>query len=157
MKKLFKIAFVVLILAFVVIQFFRPERTTTEVYGENHIIKIMNVPDNVHRILKRSCFDCHSNHTIWPWYSNIAPVSWLVAQDVNNGRKKMNFSEWGKIPESKREARLQAICDQIKDDNMPLPKYLIIHRDAKLTPPDKDILCMWVESELKKLEDQDEK
>ena len=157
MKKLIKIVLFIILLGFVVIQFFRPERTSTEVYGENHITKKMSVPDNVHQILKRSCFDCHSDHTTWPWYTNIAPVSWLVAKDVRNGRSKMNFSEWGKIPESKSEARLEAICDEIKEGEMPLENYLMIHKDAVLSQQDKDVLCGWVETELKKIEDQDEK
>ena len=105
MKRIIKFILIILVIAFVVIQFFRPERTSSGAYEENHITKIMNVPDKVHQILKHSCFDCHSDHTVWPWYSNIAPVSWLVAKDVRNGRAKMNFSQWGKIPESKREAR----------------------------------------------------
>jgi len=157
MKKIIKFLLIILILAFVVIQFFRPDRTSSEEYGENHITKKMNVPDNVQKILKRSCFDCHSNHTVWPWYSNIAPMSWLVAQDVRKGRAKMNFSEWGKIPESKREERLQSICDEIKEDEMPLPNYLLIHRDAVLSQQEKDILCAWSEAELKKLEEENDK
>lgn len=153
MKKIIKIVLSVVILAFIVIQFFRPDRTTSEAYEENHITKMMNVPDNVHQILKRSCFDCHSDHTRWPWYSNIAPASWLVAKDVRYGRAKMNFSQWGKMSEGKREARLESICDEISDDEMPLKKYLLLHSDAKLSRQDKDILCNWVEAELKKIED----
>ena len=113
----------------------------------------MNVPDDVHRILKRSCFDCHSDHTAWPWYTNVAPASWLVAKDVRNGRTKMNFSQWGKIPDAKREARLEAICEEITEGEMPLKEYLYLHGDAKLTPQDKDVLCNWVKAELKKIED----
>ena len=156
MKKFIKIVFIFLIIAFVVIQFFRPDRTTTTVYGENHITKKLNVPDNVHQIFKRSCFDCHSDHTTWPWYTNIAPASWLVAKDVSNGRTKMNFSEWGKIPESKREARLEAICEEIKEGEMPLKEYLYLHGDAKLSQQEKDLLCSWVEAELKKIEESGE-
>ena len=153
MKKIIKIIVIVLIAGFVVIQFFRPDRTTTEVYGDDHITKNINVPDNVHKILKRSCFDCHSDHTTWPWYTNIAPASWLVAKDVRGGRKKMNFSQWAKIPEAKREARLESICDEITNDEMPLKEYLLLHGDAKLSQQEKDILCSWAEAELKKLED----
>jgi hypothetical protein len=138
-----------------VIQFFRPDRTSSETYDENHVTKKLNVPDNVQQILKRSCFDCHSNHTVWPWYSNIAPASWLVAKDVQNGRAKMNFSEWGKIPVSKQEARLEAICEEIREGEMPLKEYLYLHPDAKLTPDEKDLICRWVETELMKFEEDD--
>jgi hypothetical protein len=154
MKKILKIGFVLLVVAFIAIQFInRPDKTTTQEVTPGHITKVMTVPQNVESILKRSCYDCHSNHTVWPWYTAVAPVSWLVADDVTKGRKKMNFSEWAKIPDAKKEARLNEICEQIKSDEMPLPKYLTIHGDAKLTQTDKDILCKWVETEMKKMEE----
>jgi hypothetical protein len=155
MKKIIKLTAAVIIVAVIVIQFInRPDKSTTSEITPSHITKVMNVPSNVESILKRSCYDCHSDHTVWPWYSSIAPVSWLVSDDVVKGRKKMNFSQWAKIPASKREARLNEICEEIKSDEMPLPPYLIMHSDAKLSQADKDILCQWVEIEMKKLEDE---
>ncbi len=154
MKKILKIVLVILVMGLVAIQLInRPDKTTTAEITPGHITKVMNIPSNVESILKRSCYDCHSNHTAWPWYSSIAPVSWLVADDVVKGRKDMNFSQWDKIPDAKKETRLNEICEKIKADEMPLPQYLIIHRDAKLSQADKDILCRWAEIELKKLED----
>jgi len=154
MKKIIKIVLVLIIVGFIVIQFVnRPDKSTTGEVTPAHLTKIMTVPSNVENILKRSCYDCHSDHTVWPWYTSVAPVSWLVADDVVKGRKKMNFSQWSKIPEAKREARLNEICEQIKADEMPLPNYLYIHGDAKLSQADKDILCKWVETELKKMEE----
>ncbi len=154
MKKILKIAFFVIVIGLIAIQFFnRPDKTSTTEIAPGHITKVMNVPANVESILKRSCYDCHSDHTVWPWYSSVAPVSWLVADDVVKGRKKMNFSQWDKIPDAKKEARLNEICEEIKADEMPLPPYLILHGDAKLSQADKDILCQWVEIEMKKLED----
>ena len=154
MKKILKIIVIVLIVGFIVIQFInRPDKSTTTEVTPGHITKVMNVPANVESILKRSCYDCHSDHTVWPWYSSIAPASWLVGDDVVKGRKKMNFSQWSKIPVAKQEARLNEICEEIKSDEMPLPPYLILHGDAKLSQGDKDVLCQWVETELKKLED----
>ena len=154
MKKILKIIVIVLIIGFIVIQFInRPDKSTTTEVTPGHITKVMNVPANVESILKRSCYDCHSDHTVWPWYSSIAPASWLVGDDVVKGRKKMNFSQWSKIPVAKQEARLNEICEEIKSDEMPLPPYLILHGDAKLSQADKDVLCQWVETELKKLED----
>lgn len=154
MKKIIKIVLAVLVVGLIAIQFFnRPDKTTTTEITPAHITKVMNVPSNVESILKRSCYDCHSDHTVWPWYTSVAPVSWLVADDVVKGRKKMNFSQWSKIPDSKKEARLNEICEEIKSDEMPMPKYLYIHGDAKLTQADKDILCKWVETEMKKMEE----
>jgi hypothetical protein len=154
MKKILKIIFIILIIGLIVIQFVnKPDKTTSSEVSPAHITKQLNVPADVENILKRSCYDCHSNHTKWPWYSSVAPVSWLVADDVESGRKKMNFSDWTKLSESKREARLNDICEEIKADEMPLPKYLVLHSDAKLSQGDKDILCRWAETELKKLEE----
>ena len=154
MKKIIKIVLAVLVIGLIAIQFFnRPDKTTTTEITPAHITKVMNVPSNVESILKRSCYDCHSDHTVWPWYTSVAPVSWLVADDVVKGRKKMNFSQWSKIPDSKKEARLNEICEEIKSDEMAMPKYLYIHGDAKLTQADKDILCKWVEAEMKKMEE----
>lgn len=156
-KKIIKIIVIALVVFLIAAQFInRPEKTTTNEIGPGHITKLMNIPSDVENILKRSCYDCHSDHTVWPWYSSIAPVSWLVADDVRKGRKKMNFSQWDKIPDSKKESRLNEICETIRADEMPLPPYLIMHSDAKLTQQDKDILCRWVESELKNFEGNDE-
>jgi hypothetical protein len=157
MKKIIKIILIVAVAALVIIQVFRPDKTSSSDVTADDITKKMQVPENVQQILKRSCYDCHSNQTTWPWYSNVAPMSWLVAKDVRNGRGKMNFSEWGKIPSAKQEARLEAICEEIKEDEMPLKNYLLLHGDAKLSQLDKDILCKWVESELKKMEEEGEK
>ena len=154
MKKILKIVLIILVVGLVAIQFFnRPDMSTTTEITPGHITKVMTVPANVESILKRSCYDCHSDHTVWPWYSSIAPASWLVGDDVVSGRKKMNFSQWDKMSTAKQEARLNEICEEIKSDEMPLPPYLILHGDAKLSQADKDILCGWVEVELKKLED----
>lgn len=157
MKKIIKTILIVAFIALVIIQFFRPDKTSSSDVTADDISKKMNVPADVQQILKRSCFDCHSNQTTWPWYSNVAPMSWLVAKDVRNGRSKMNFSEWGKIPAAKQEARLEAICEEIKEDEMPLKPYLLLHGDAKLSQQDKDVICKWVEAELKKMEEESEK
>lgn len=157
MKKILKFGVLVLILAFIVIQFFRPDRISINEVTSDDITKKMQVPDNVHSIFKRSCYDCHSNHTKWPWYSNVAPVSWLVADDVRKARKKMNFSEWGKMSMGKQEKNLTSICDEISEEEMPLPNYLILHGDAKLTQQDKDAICNWIKSLGIESEDDDEK
>ncbi len=152
MKKILKISAITIAAIVILIQLYRPERFTTAEVTENHITKKLNVPPDVEKILKRSCFDCHSNHTVWPWYSNVAPMSWLVADDVKSGRSKMNFSEWGKMSASKQEIKLDKICDEISEGEMPLKKYLMIHKDAELSQADKDLLCGWSQNELKKFE-----
>lgn len=146
-KKILKWGFLILLVAFIVIQFInRPDKVSSAEITNDDITKKLAVPENVQGIMKRACYDCHSNQTKWPWYSNIAPASWLVADDIKEGRKKMNFSEWGKIPESKRQLRLENICEEVQEGKMPLPKYLIMHKEAELTQADKEVLCNWVKS-----------
>ncbi len=155
MKKILKISIIAVAALLVIAQLYRPERSTTADVTENHITKKLNVPPDVETVLKRSCYDCHSNHTTWPWYSNVAPVSWLVINDVKRGREKMNFSEWGKLSSSKQSIRLESICEEITEGEMPLKQYLLIHRDAVLSEADKDLLCNWANNELRKYENEE--
>ena len=97
-------------------------------------------------MIKASCFDCHSNETRWPWYSNVAPVSWLVADDVHTGRRHLNFSEWGKYPKSKQILKLGQIYEQVSKGEMPIAKYLYMHSDAKLSQADRDSITAWTEA-----------
>ena len=103
-------------------------------------------PAKVEAILRRSCLDCHSNQTRWPWYSYVAPMSWIVAHDVHAARRQMNFSEWAGYSEKKREERLDGICEQVVNGDMPEGKYALIHRRARVTPEERRLICQWVES-----------
>lgn len=87
-------------------------------------------------LAKRACFDCHSNETAWPWYTNIAPVSWMIQRHVDEGRQKLNFSDWG----NSRERELDEIAEVILEGEMPLPNYLPMHPEARLTPAEKQAL-----------------
>jgi Haem-binding domain len=156
MKKTLKLLAIVIAALIILIQLYRPERYFTAEMTSDHITKKINVPSNVESILRRSCFDCHSNHTNWPWYSAVAPVSWFVISDVDRGRKKMNFSEWGKYSKDKQGIKLDKICDEITEGEMPLKQYLYIHKDAVLSQEQKNTLCSWAKEEAKKLEDEDE-
>lgn len=144
MKKMLKIGGGILVLMFVAIQLIRPERTNPVADPQLAVDKQMPVPPPVLAILERSCYDCHSNQTRWPWYSNIAPVSWLVAKDVRDGRRRVNFSEWGSYNQKRRTSKLGDISDEVDRGDMPDSKYLMIHRDAVLSAADKDILLAWV-------------
>jgi hypothetical protein len=92
-------------------------------------------------ILDRSCQDCHSSHTTWPWYSRVAPVSWMVSKHVREGREMLDFSGWTNQPPSADERML--ICDAVSDGEMPLPEYTMIHRKAKLSKQDVALICGW--------------
>jgi hypothetical protein len=107
------------------------------------------VPAPVERVLRSSCLNCHSNRTSWPWYSYVAPVSWVVAHDVRAGRRKLNFSEWGAYSGEKREQKLEEICDQVINGDMPNPKYLWVHRSARPTSAEREAICQWTEGSRK--------
>ena len=101
------------------------------------------LPTPVERVLRSSCLNCHSNRTEWPWYSYLAPASWLIAHDVHEGRRKLNFSEWGTYSAEKREQKLEEICDQVTNGDMPDPKYLWLHRSARPAADERDAVCRW--------------
>jgi Haem-binding domain len=127
------------------IQFVPVDRNRAAANPSNSIYAAQPMPPGVMAVFERSCKDCHSNETAWPWYSYVAPVSWVVARDVHRGRKKMNFSEWGSYPAQQKEDRLEEICEQVTNGEMPDRKYAIFHRNARITPQERDSVCQWTE------------
>lgn len=118
-------------------------------YGRNHYNPIVVTEPNwdspaTRELVKTACFDCHSNETIWPWYSKIAPVSWLVYRDVAEGRRRMNFSDWSSRPVSANE-----IISIINEGEMPPFQYTIIHKNANLDTPQKKALMDGIANTLK--------
>ncbi|HVB79794.1 MAG TPA: heme-binding domain-containing protein [Candidatus Binataceae bacterium] len=105
-------------------------------------------PAQIEALLTRACYDCHSNQTRWPWYSHIAPVSWLVARDVALGRKELNFSEWGSYYPQTRRRKLQWIGRVLREGSMPPWAYRLMHPRARLTGAERATLERWVESSL---------
>ena len=111
-------------------------------YGRNHTNPpVVNEPNwdspETLALAQRACFDCHSNETTWPWYSNIAPVSWLVQHDVEEGRQEVNFSDWGRGREGERPGEL---AESLNEGEMPMPMFLVTHPDARLTAAEKAAL-----------------
>ncbi len=102
----------------------------------------LQAPKEVEAILKRSCYDCHSNHTNFPWYSSVAPVSFFTKMHVKEGREHLNFSKWNSYGDEKKAKYLEKIPKAI-EKKMPLPSYLLIHKDAKLSEADKKTLSEW--------------
>jgi hypothetical protein len=98
---------------------------------------------SVRAVLRRSCYDCHSHETAWPWYSKVAPVSWLVAHDVNEGREKLNFSTWDRYTSKQQAKKLKESWEEVAQGEMPLWYYLPLHRDAALSDADKELLRAW--------------
>jgi hypothetical protein len=110
-----------------------------------------HVPVEVRAVIDRSCRDCHSEATHFPWYSYIAPISWLVKKDVIQGREHLNLSRWNEYSLIRRERCLSEIANQIQDGGMPLASYTRIHRDAVLSPADIDAIFQWTQEERSRL------
>jgi Haem-binding domain len=104
--------------------------------------------DEVKRILRRSCYDCHSNETRWPWYARVAPVSWLISHDVKEGRQELNFSVWNQFTGGRRARKFKEIVDQVEQEKMPQWYYVLLHSDAKLSPADKVTIVNWAKQAL---------
>jgi hypothetical protein len=151
MKRVLKIIVVVLFVGFIVIQFFRPDFTNPPVVAEQTLEANVQLPENVRMILSRSCADCHSNATVYPWYSKIQPAAWFLAEHIDQGRRELNFSEWGKLENSRKIRKLEEVCEQVESREMPLPSYLWIHRDARMSDEEIKILCDWTKTESAKI------
>ena len=105
-----------------------------------------NEDDAVRQVFRRSCYNCHSNETSWPWYSKVAPVSWLVASDVQDGRRRLNFSTWASMHVEERAVRKGDILAEINAGEMPLGRYLLLHPSARLSDADKAAIRRWAET-----------
>jgi hypothetical protein len=149
--KIVKWVLISLICLFILIQLKRPARTNPAVDESQTIEAHAQMPPQVKDILDRSCRDCHTNKTEWPWYTNVAPISWWITDHVNEGRKNLNLSEWGKLDKDRQDKKLRQICDEIEDGAMPLPSYLPMHPKAKLSEQDKKTLCDWTAAERERL------
>ncbi len=134
---------IALLLVLVAIQIFRPARTNPQIDPKREIHANLAVDPAVASVLQRSCNDCHSHRTVWPWYSHVAPVSWLVVSDVNQGRKVLNFSEWAAYRLEKQQKQLSEICKEVSEGEMPGLSYTLVHRRAKLSRDDVTAVCGW--------------
>ena len=109
------------------------------------------VDPKVLSLFERSCGDCHTERTVYPWYSYVAPVSWLVQSDVASGRRHLNLSRWNDYTLVRRERSLSEIANQVKDGDMPLSYYTLIHRNARLSPADVNAIFQWTQAERARL------
>jgi len=147
MKKQLQQIVYILIALLLVAQFFRPERTNPASDPKLSIRAANGIPPAVLAHLESSCFNCHSNETSWPWYSNITPINYLIVDDVRGGRRHVNFSEWGAQTDAKRSSWLDRISDEVSHKDMPLPKYLLLHPEARLSDADIKLISTWASTE----------
>ena len=134
----------ILAVALVALQFFRPDRSNPSVVAQNTFDAHFAVPAGVRATLHRSCFDCHSSETHWPWYTNVSPVSWFVWNHVRSGQRHMNLDEWNRLKGAQQEAtQFRQICRQMQRRSMPLSSYLWIHWKARVSDDEIKEVCGW--------------
>lgn len=136
--------------ALVLIQFLPCDRTNPPVAPGRDFIAITQPPPPVAALVRAACYDCHSHETRWPWYDRIAPISWWVAGHIQDGRKRLNFSEWPSADPRRAKKKLEQISEEVADGAMPLPSYTWMHPAARLSAADKKLLADWAEAEAAK-------
>lgn len=144
MKKWIKYLLIVVVLSLVVLQFFQPEKNSQPT-TEDHIFNVETIPENIQTDLKNACFDCHSNQTNYLWYHKISPISFLVNKHIVDGKKDLNFSEWGKMDVFDKIGNLDEINTETKRKLMPLKSYTAIHPKAKLSDEQREAISKWTE------------
>ncbi len=154
MRKVFKTIGWILLIALIVIQFFRPEKNIHPGDQPNAIEKKFTVPGEVKTILDKACNDCHSNNTRYPWYNNIQPVAWWLADHVKDGKGELNFDEFTTRRPRFQYRRMEQTIDLVKEEEMPLDSYTWTHKDAVLTDEEKNKIYDWAKSVMTTLESQ---
>lgn len=137
MGRIIKVIFLLVVIALIGIQFIPVDRSNPPVMGE------IKAPDNVKSIFRAACYDCHSNQTKWPWYSKVAPVSWLIEKHVQNGREHLNFSDWEEYDDTWKSKKKLDIWEEVNTGKMPMEMYTYLHTNAILSITQKDIIREW--------------
>ena len=145
MKTQLKWIFAAALPALALLQLTNPARTNPPV--ANDFLAALAPPADLAGRFRSACYDCHSHETRWPWYSHIAPVSWVIAGDVNQARARLNLSTWPTNDAGRAAGKLQLMSDDVRSGEMPLHKYSVIHPDARLTPSQRDALANWLASQ----------
>ncbi len=132
-----------LLFAFLVIQFIRPAKNNDKTVSTNHITSLYGVNTQTESILTKACYDCHSNNTNYPWYSNVQPVLWWLDDHIRDGKKHLNFSEFGTYRLAKQYHKLEECMEEVKEGQMPLKSYTWVHKDAVLSEVERATLTTW--------------
>lgn len=153
-KNWFKRILLGLLIVLVGIQFIQPDKDNQSMDMTNDISKVVTVPDSVHALLKTACYDCHSNFTNYPWYSNIQPVGWWLKDHIDEGKQSLNFSEFALLKprpggrysttQALQDHKLEEVAEVVEEGEMPLQSYTIIHGEAKLNEAQKKMITDWV-------------
>jgi len=147
MAKILKRLGLGLLVVVIVLQFFQPEKNNAPLDPELDMLSLVSPPATTAALIRKACYDCHSNHTDYPWYSWISPVSLYLNRHIQKGKEELNFSVYGQLEKADKIGLLADCCDVVDAGTMPLQSYLFIHKDARLTPEEREILCNWTEVE----------
>ena len=151
MKKKVKIFGYLLIIAFILMQFYPCDKPMFTNKNPNDLLQNSNVSENVATMLKSACYDCHSNESNFPWYSNIAPTKWLVYNHISEGREELNFSEWTHLDKDAKADLLDDISSVVLDEEMPLKGYTLLHSEANLSEENRETIATWADEMLESL------
>ena len=147
MRKGRKLALLLVIVVLIILQFFQPEKNQGNITQEGDLLLVSAVPDSLAAILINSCYDCHSNHTEYPWYSRISPVSWYLQKHVRDGKEDLNLSEFGNLSKAEKIGALSDVYEALEANSMPLQSYILIHKDARMSKDEIDALMVWADQE----------
>jgi len=151
MKKKLKWIFGALVVVFALLQLANPARTNPPILPGRNVSATNAPPPQIAALLHAACYDCHSYETKWPWYSHIAPMSWLIANDVKGGRARVNFSDWPNEHPDWAAHRWEDISEEVDYKEMPPAKYTMLHPEARLTDEQRQELIHWADTEAERL------
>jgi len=137
---------IIIVLILIAIQFITIDRINPPADMNKDFITLSNPPAEIGQMIKSACYDCHSNHTKYPWYSDVAPISWVIKEHVNNGRRHLNFSIWPDYKEKKKDHKLEECIEMVKSGEMPMKGYVMLHEEAEITQDQKMALINWFTS-----------
>ena len=152
MRKPFKVAAIAIVIGFITLQFFGIDKTNPPIVHSETLEATVAVLPDIALIMGRSCNDCHTNKTVYPWYANIQPAGWFLKDHIDEGKRKLNLSKFNTFDTKKKIKKLEEICEQVESSEMPLPSYLWIHRYAALSESERKALCAWTKQAIAKIE-----
>ena len=141
--KILKKILVALLIVFIIAQFFGPEKNDGNIASIEPFLEDTNPPEDVKAVLKESCLDCHSDHTRYPWYNNITPVNYWLADHIRHGKGDFNVSKWDDYSVKRKDHKLEELIEEVKEKHMPLPSYTWTHKEANLSPEQIDAMVAW--------------
>jgi len=132
--------------ALVVIQFFPTDKNESYTIPETDFVLVNKVPSEIENQLMQSCYDCHSNNTVYPWYSKIQPAAWFLEDHIKEGKAELNFNEWDNYSDRRKKSKLRSIIKQMENGEMPLDSYTLIHRDAIFSKEEKETVLNYMKT-----------